>query len=113
MLFCLFYNREKKLSKGRFIALVSVGTACMLYTLVLKLETFMATSEAITPVMAAIMNIMLVSVYVFLFVIGAVIVAYALFKYLKNKNVVPLEHLAIIAFTLVCLAFGIYQRRGV
>ena len=108
MLFCLFYNREKKLSKGRFIALVSVGTACMLYTLVLKLETFMATSEAITPVMAAIMNIMLVSVYVFLFVIGAVIVAYALFKYLKNKNVVPLEHLAIIAFTLVCLAFGIF-----
>lgn len=108
MLFCLFYSRDKKLSKGRFIALMSVGTACMLYTLVLKLETFTVTSEAITPVMAAIMNIMLVSVYVFVFVIGAVIDAYALFKYLKNKNVVLLEHLAIIAFTLICLAFGIF-----
>ncbi|MBR6220009.1 MAG: hypothetical protein IKQ80_05550, partial [Clostridia bacterium] len=85
MLFCLFYSRDKKLSKGRFIALMSVGTACMLYTLVLKLETFTVTSETITPVMAAIMNIMLVSVYVFVFVIGAVIDAYALFKYLKNK----------------------------
>jgi diguanylate cyclase (GGDEF) domain len=108
MLFCLFYDRQKRLSKGRFIALLAIGTACMLYTSVLSLEKFTKASETITPVMAAIMNTMLVSVYVFLFVIGAAIVTYALFKYLKNRNIVFLEHVAIIAFTLVCLAFGIF-----
>ena len=108
MLFCLFYSREKKLTKGRFIALFISGTACMLYTLVLLLETFTQPSESVTPVMAGIMNTMLVSVYVFLFVIGAAVVTYALFKYLKNRNIVILEHLAIISFTLVCLAFGIF-----
>ncbi len=108
MLFCLFYQRDKRLSKGRFIALVTAGAACMLYTSVLSLETFTGTSEAITPVMATIMNVMLVSIYVFLFVIGAAIVTYALFKYLKNKSIVVLEYVAIIAFTLVCLAFGIF-----
>ena len=108
MLFCLFYQRDKKLSKSRFIALVVVGVACMLYTAVLSLETFTKTSESITPVMAAVMNTMLVSVYVFLFVIGAAIVVYAIFKYLKNKNIVILEHVAITSFTLICLAFGIF-----
>ena len=108
MLFCLFYRRDRRLTKGQFIALVSIGTACMLYTSVLSLETFTQTSEAITPVMAAIMNVMLVSVYVLLFVIGAAIVTYALFKYLRNRSVVILEHVAIIAFTLVCLAFGVF-----
>lgn len=107
-LFCLFYQRDRRLSKGRFIALLSTGVACMLYTAVLSLETFTQTSEAITPVMANVMNVMLVSVYVFLFVIGAAIAAYALFNYLKNRNIVILEHVAIVAFTLVCLAFGIF-----
>ena len=108
MLFCLFYQRDARLSKGRFISLLLIGAACMLYTSVLGLETFTKTSETITPVMAAIMNSMLVSVYVFLFVIGATIVVYVLFKYLKNRNIVLLEHMVIIAFTLVCLAFGIF-----
>ena len=108
MLFCLFYQRDGKLSKGRFITLLIIGTACMLYTSVLRLEAFTKTSEAVTPVMAGIMNAMLVLVYVFLFVIGAAIDAYVLFKYLKNRNVVVLEHVAIIGFTLVCLAFGIF-----
>lgn len=108
MLFCLFYKRNRRLSKGQFTALLAVGVACMAYTAMLRLETFTQPGEAITPVMATIMNVMLVSVYVFLFVIGAAIVTYALFKYLKNKNIVVLEHLAIIAFTLICLAFGIF-----
>ena len=108
MLFCLFYQREKKLSKGRFITLLVIGLACMLYTSVLSLESFTKTSETVTPVMAAIMNTMLVSIYVFLFVIGASIVTYVLVKYLKNKNIVALEHVVIISFTLVCLAFGIF-----
>ena len=108
MLFCLFYQREKKLSKGRFITLLVIGLACMLYTLVLNLESFTKASETITPVMANIMNVMLVSVYVFLFVIGASITAYVLVKYLKNRNIVILEHVVIIAFTLICLAFGIF-----
>jgi len=108
MLFCLFYQRRNKLTKGRFIALVSTGTACILYTAVLKLEAFTKESESITPVMAFIMNAMLVSIYVLLFVIGVSIVTYALMKYLKNTNIVFLEHLAIIGFTLICLAFGVY-----
>ena len=108
MLFCLFYQRTKALSKGRFITLVVVGSTCMAYTSVLSLETFTKTSESITPVMAGIMNTMLVSIYVLLFVIGAAITTYAIVKYTKNKNIVILEHVAITAFTLICLAFGIY-----
>ena len=64
LLFCLFYHRSKILTRGRFIALVSVGSACILYTAVLKLEPFTQESESITPVMAFIMNAMLVSIYV-------------------------------------------------
>ncbi|MBO7369034.1 MAG: EAL domain-containing protein, partial [Clostridia bacterium] len=108
MLFCLFYQRDKKLTKGKFIALLTVGAACMAYTSVLSFEAFTNPSGTVTPVMANIMNVMLVSIYVFLFLIGAAIVTYALFNYLKNKRVVVLEHVAIIAFSLICLAFGIY-----
>ena len=108
MLFCLFYQREKRLSKGRFITLFALGVACMLYTAVLSLESFTSPSESVTPVMAGIMNAMLVSIYVLLFVIGAAIAVYALVKYLKNRNIVILEHVAIIAFTLICLAFGVF-----
>ena len=107
MLFCSF-QKDKKLSKGRFWALTIVGSACVLYTSVLSLESFTKESESVTPVMAGIMNAMLISIYVLLFVIGATIVVYALFKYLKKKTIVPLEHVAIIGFTLVCLAFGVF-----
>lgn len=108
MLFCMFYQRDRKLTKGRFIALTVVGALCVLYTSVLSLESFTKVSDSVTPVMAGIMNAMLVSIYVLLFVVGATIIAYATFKYLKNKNVVILEHVVITAFTLVCLAFGIF-----
>ena len=107
MLFCIF-QKDKKLSKGRFWALIIVGSACVLYTSVLSLESFTRESDSVTPVMAGIMNAMLISIYVLLFMIGASIVVYALFKYLKHKTIVPLEHAAIIGFTLICLAFGVF-----
>ena len=108
MLFCLFYQRDKKLTKGKFITLITAGSACMLYTSVLSLESFTKVSETVTPVMAGIMNAMLISIYVLLFVIGATIVAYSIVKYLKNKRIVILEHVVITGFTLICLAFGVY-----
>ncbi|MBR6917161.1 MAG: EAL domain-containing protein [Clostridia bacterium] len=107
MLFCIF-QKSKKLSKGRFITLVTIGCACILYTSVLSLETFTKESDSITPVMAGIMNAMLVSIYVLLFVIGAAIIVYSMFKYLKNRRIVILEHLTITCFSLICLAFGIF-----
>ena len=108
MLFCLFYQRGKRLTKGKFVSLIVIGSACMLYTAVLKLESFTKTSDSITPVMAGIMNAMLVTIYVFLFVIGAAIVTYACFNYLRGKRIVLLEHVAVTGFTLVCLAFGVF-----
>lgn len=108
MLFCLFYQRDRRMTKGQFLTLFTVGLACMLYTFVLRLETFVKVSDSVTPVMAGIMNAMLVSIYVFLFVIGASIATYALVKYRKNQRIVLLEHVTITGFTLVCLAFGIY-----
>ena len=108
MLFCLFYQRGRRLSKGQYVTLVVIGSACMLYTLVLGLEKFTKESESITPVMAGVMNAMLVSVYVLLFVIGAAIVIYAVYNYRKDRQVVFLEHVAVFAFTLVCVAFGVF-----
>ena len=107
MLFCL-YQKNRKLTKGQFLSLVTVGVLCILYTGVLSLEAFTQVSDSVTPVMAGIMNAMLVSIYVLLFVIGVTILVYALLKYRKGRTVVVLEHLAIIAFTLVCLAFGVF-----
>ena len=106
MLFCL-YQKDRKMSKGQFVSLMTVGSLCILYTSVLSLETFTKVSDTVTPVMANIMNAMLVSIYVLLFVIGVTIIAYSLLKYRKDRTVVALEHLAIICFTLICLAFGI------
>ena len=108
MLFCLFYQKGERLSKGRFVTLVVIGAACMAYTLMLTRENFTKVGESTTPVMAGIMNAMLITIYVFLFVIGAAIVTYALFNYLRNKRIVILEQVAIAAFNLVCLAFGVF-----
>ena len=108
MLFCLFLERGKRLTKRKFTALLTVGILCILYTAVLSLETFTKVSDSITPVMAGIMNTMLVSVYVFLFVIGVAITVYALQAYYKNKNILFLEHVVITSFALLCLAFGIF-----
>ena len=108
-LFCLFYQRNKGLTKGKYISLMVVGSLCILYTLVLTLETFTKPVEgSITKTMASIMNAMLISVYVFLFLIGASIVTYSSFKYFKKKRIVILEHAIITSFNLICLAFGIY-----
>ncbi len=106
-LFCL-YHKNKTLSKGKCVSLVITGSACIAYTAVLSLETFTKVSYSITPVMANIMNAMLICVYVLLFVIGLSTVVYALVKYLRHKTLVILEHVTIIAFTLVCLAFGVF-----
>ena len=58
--------------------------------------------------MADIMNAMLISIYVLLFLIGLSIVIYAVFKYKRNINITFFEHFVIVGFTLICLAFGIY-----
>ena len=107
MLFCVF-QKDKRLSKKQYAALITVGTACILYTGVLKLESFTQVSESITPVMANIMNAMLLSIYVLLFVIGVTIDVYAFYKFRRHKTLVVLEHVAIICFTLICLAFGVF-----
>lgn len=108
-LFCLFYHRNKGLSKGKYISLMVVGSLCMLYTLVLALESFTKPVEgSITVTMARVMNAMLISVYVFLFVIGASIITYSSIKYFKKKRIVLLEHVIITSFNLICLAFGIF-----
>ena len=107
MLFCL-YQKDKKLTKKQYLSLLTAGTACMLYTGVLKLESFTRVSETITQDMANIMNAMLISIYVLLFVIGLTIDIYAINKYHRHKTIVVLEHVTIICFTLVCLAFGVF-----
>ena len=96
MLFCMFRNRDKTLSKGKFIALATSGAACVLYTAELGLETFMQPSESVTPVMANIMNAMLVTVYVLLFVIGAAILV-------AGRNRIPLVTAGVL---FLSLAFG-------
>ena len=106
-LFCI-YQKDRKLSRGQYITLLLVGAACVAYTAVLSLEAFTMPSDSITPVMANIMNAMLISIYVLLFVIGVTVMIYAWLKYRKNRTVTALEHVVIIAFNLVCLAFGIF-----
>lgn len=107
MLFCMFYDRSKKLTKPKFISLMVVGSLSVLYTLVLTKESFMK-ADQIGKTEAAIMNTMLISIYVLLFVIGASIIIYSSFKFFKNTNVVILEHFIITGFSLICLAFGIF-----
>ena len=105
MLFCIFAPK-KELTKGRFIALLVSGIACMLYSSFLRMETFMAESDTITSTMAGIVNFLIVAVYIILFLFGVTIVTYTLFRY-RKKRVACLEHMAIILFTLVCLDFGV------
>lgn len=107
MRFCR-YQKYRTLSKKQFVKLLIIGSACVLYTGVLSLETFTKVSDSITPVMANIMNAMLISVYVFLLVIGVTIIVYALIKYRKQKSILFLEHVEITSFALVCLAFGVF-----
>ena len=107
MLFC-YYQKDRRMSKGQYRSLIAAGAACILYTAVLGLETFTKVSETVTPVMAGIMNAMLVTVYVLLFATGVIIITYAVLKYRKNRTVEVLEHLVIICFNLACLAFGVF-----
>ena len=107
LLFCI-YQKDKRMSKVQYRSLIVASAACILYTAVLGLESFTQVSESVTPVMAGIMNAMLVAVYVLLFAIGTIIIVYAVLKYRKNRTVEVLEHLVIICFILVCLAFGVF-----
>ena len=103
MLFCLFCSREKKLTRARFIALAISGGLCTLWPILLKLEYF-RTGDSIKAVL---MNSLLIVIYVATSLMGITILVYSIFKYFKNKSLAILEHLVIIWFTLICLAFGI------
>ncbi len=109
-LFGLFYTRHKndRMSKGWYLTLIISGSACILYTFILRLEAFVAPGDSITPVMASIMNNLLVSSYLCVFAIGLALVIYALFRYLKNKRLAWLEHAVIITFSALGVAFGMY-----
>ncbi len=109
-IFCMFCrnHKEDKMSKAWFIGLFESGLACILYTFVIKLETFMKVSESVTPAMATIMNVMLVSIYVCLFLIGATIVVYSILRYINNKRYVLLEYMVVIIFGVIGVSFGIY-----
>lgn len=85
MLFCTF-AMKKELTKGRFIALLASGLACILYSFVLRIETFMIPSDTITSTMAGIVNSLVVTAYIILFLFGVVIATYALLKYIKKES---------------------------
>lgn len=80
----------------------------MLYTLMLTLESFLVPGDSITPVMASIMNTLLVFLYFCVFAIGLLSVAYAFSRYLKNRRSGWMEHALIIAFSSLVIAFGMY-----
>ncbi|MCR4742516.1 MAG: HD domain-containing protein [Treponema sp.] len=108
--FCMFCrnHKEDKMSKAWFIGLFESGLASVLYTLVLNLETFIKVSDSVTPVMAGIMNVMLVSIYFFALLFGVTIILYAIFRYFKNKRLLFLEYLVVILFGVIGVCFGIY-----
>ena len=73
----------------------------------LSLESFVSVSEAVTPIMAGIANVLTVFLNISLFLFGSLIVIYALLRYLKKRRVVLMEHLTIGLYCLICIAFGI------
>ncbi len=109
-LFCMFCknHKEDKMSKGWFIGLLESGLACVFYTIVLRLETFIKVSDSVTPTMAGIMNVFLVIIYILLFIFGVTIITYALFRYIKNKKLLWLEYLVVILFGAIGVSFGAY-----
>ena len=109
-LFGLYYtiHKNSRMSRGWFLTLVISGSACILYTFILRLEAFVTPGDSITPVMASIMNTLLVSSYLCVFAIGLALVIYAPFRYLKNKRLAWLEHAVIITFSALGVAFGMY-----
>ena len=106
MIFCVSAPK-KELTKGRFIAMLASGSVCMLYSFCLFKETFMTESDTVTTAMAGIVNFLIVAVYIILFLFGVTIVTYTLIRHTKKKAIVLLEHIVIILYTLVALAFGI------
>ena len=106
-LFNIFRHRKKRITKVQFIALLTSGFVCILYTPVIGLESFIKETDTITSTMAGITNAMLIVAYATLFLFGVIIITYALFKYHKNKAIILLEHLVIILFTMICLVFGV------
>ncbi|MCR5171283.1 MAG: HD-GYP domain-containing protein [Treponema sp.] len=109
-LFCMFcrYHKEEKMSKGWFFALFESGLLCILYTFVIRLETFIKVSEFVTPEMANIMNLLLVCIYICLFVFGLTISAYAIIRYKRNKRIVWIEYMVVILFGVIGVCFGSY-----
>ena len=109
-LFGLYCTRQKneRMSKGWFFTLLITGSACALYSFVLALESFVAPGDAITPVMASIMNTLLRAVYACNLVFSLSIVGYALWKYLKNRRLAWLEHAVVITFSMLDMFFGMY-----
>ena len=96
------------MNKGRFLAFLISGSVCLLYSLVLAFESFIVPGDTITPVMASIMNTLLIFLYIFVFAIGLITVAYALNRHLKNIKAAWLEHAVIITFSLLVIGFGMY-----
>ena len=107
MLFSSFRQQSKEMTRKQYIALLISGILCILYTVAFQYESFVEISEGITPVMANIENAMLIAVYVCLLVFGVTVVTYAIYKYKKKRNLVILEHMAIVLYTLVSLFFGV------
>ncbi len=109
-LFCVYHQRRKtrSRSKGWLRTLMVSGIACMLYTPVLALESFVQVSDSVTQVMADISNTLLVCIYILLFAIGLIITAYAFVEYRKEKQLIWLEHLLLTGFAAICLFFGVY-----
>ena len=106
MIFCV--NAPKKeMTQKRFIALLASGGVCILYSFCLRMESFMTESDTVTATMAGIVNFLIVAVYIILFLFGVTIVTYTLIRYVKKKTIVLLEHMVIILYTLVALAFGV------
>ncbi|MCR4579708.1 MAG: HD domain-containing protein [Treponema sp.] len=109
-LFCMFCrtHKEDKMSKGWFIALFESGLASILYTLVLRLETFLKVSDSVTPSMANIMNMLLVSIYACSFLFGLTILVYAIVRYKTNKRTLWAEYVVVILFGVIGVCFGAY-----
>ena len=106
MFFC-FFQKYKTLSKKQFVTLLVTGSLCVLYSFVFTFESLLTPGETITPVMANIENLMIIISYLSLLLMGVAVVIYAFFKYFRQKTIVILEHLTIILFTLMSLAFGV------
>lgn len=103
VLFCLFYSREKVITKTQFIVQTTLSSICSLYSFFIFFEYF---RKGNTP-KAYIMNTFLIVLYALAFIISISSIAYGLLRYKKHKNFIIFEHLVVTGFALLCLSFGI------